>query len=1106
MAGDRHPPWVELRASSAFRFLEAASLPEDLATRAAELGQPALALADLGGVYGIPRFVKAARAAGIRPLVGATVPLDLADLLGAGTGRRGKDGAHPSAAFQAPVAPTLLGGSPTRPDEATSLPPTSPGAGRPRLLLLCRDKEGWANLCELLTESHRNREKGDCLVTLDQMERLGGGLVAIAGGLDGPVATAARTAGREVARAVADRLAGIFGRRNVALDLQRHGRRDEEHVNRLLQDLAGSLGLACIATNDVRYATPDRAPVLDALLALRHHVSLDTAGRLLPADRRRHLLSAAEMGERFADLPGVLTATGDFAARLDFTLADPGYTFPRFPTPAGDTEFGLLHQLTQQGVRDRYRPVTPRVMHQVTHELDLIQKLDLAGYFLLVHDIARFCRDNGILAQGRGSAANSAVCYSLGITAVDPIAFDLLFERFLSEERGEWPDIDLDLPSGDDRERVIQYVYQRYGPQSVGMAAAVNTYHGRGAARDIGKVLGLDPERIGRLAGLVGHFEFPDDPLERTARLTEAGLDVTDTRVRHFLDLWGAVRHLPRHLSQHNGGMVICGGRLDRVVPLEPAAMPGRVCVQWDKDDLADLRLIKVDLLGLGMLAVLRETIELVRQAERVEVDLAHLPPDDPETYDMLRKADTVGVFQVESRAQMATLPRLQPRRFYDLVVEVALIRPGPIVGKMVHPYLARRAGREAVTYDDPCLEPILARTLGVPLFQEQLMRIAMTAAGFTGGQAEELRRALGSRRSREQMDRMVVQMKEGMTVRGIPADAQERIVGSVASFALYGFPESHAASFALIAYASAYLKRHHPAAFLAALLDQWPMGFYHPSTLVQDAVRHGVTVRPVDADRSGWDCTLETDADDGKDGRPATASPARNGPAVRLGLKYVKGLSRQTGLRVQEERARGPFDGVTDLGRRTGATSAELFAMAEAGVLGANRRDAMWQALALPATKDLLAGTIQETPEPALPALGDSQTMAADYARTGLTTGAHPVAFLRAGIDRTGALRAADLPAVADGRRVRVAGMVIVRQRPYTAKGMFFATLEDETGLSNLVVTPDLFATNRRLLSVEPFLLVEGVAQNREGVVSVRADRFRALTGGPPHEGRNFC
>jgi len=634
----------------------------------------------------------------------------------------------------------------------------------------------------------------------------------------------------------------------------------------------------------------------------------------------------------------------------------------------------------------------------------------------------------------------------------------------------------------------------------------VNTYHGRGAARDTGKVLGLDPERIARLAGLVGHFEFPDDPKERSARLTEAGLDVTDTRVRHFLDLWGAVRHLPRHLSQHNGGMVICGGRLDRVVPLEPAAMPGRVCVQWDKDDLADLRLIKVDLLGLGMLAVLRETIDLVRQAEGVEVDLAHLPPDDPATYDMLRKADTVGVFQVESRAQMATLPRLQPRRFYDLVVEVALIRPGPIVGKMVHPYLARRAGREAVTYDDPCLEPILARTLGVPLFQEQLMRMAMTAAGFTGGQAEELRRALGSRRSREQMDRMVLQMREGMTVRGIPPDAQDRIVGSVASFALYGFPESHAASFALIAYASAYLKRHHPAAFLAALLDQWPMGFYHPSTLVQDAARHGVTVRPMDADRSCWDCTLETGRDGGEDGRAATASPTRGTPAVRLGLKYVKGLSHRTGERIVDERAHGPFDGVTDLGRRTGATSAELFALAEAGALGTNRRDAMWQALALPATTYLLAGTIQETPEPALPDLGNREAMAADFARTGLTTGAHPVAFLRPGIDRTGALRAADLPAVADGRRVRVAGMVIVRQRPYTAKGMYFATLEDETGLSNVVVMPDLFAANRRLLSVEPFLLVEGVAQNREGVVSVRADRFRALSGGPRHEGRNFC
>ncbi len=1097
MAGRADIPWVELRASSAFRFLEAASLPEDLAARAAELGQPALALADAGGVYGIPRFAKAARAAGVRPLVGATVPLDLAPQLGNAAGGSPVDA---GASRRAPVAPTLLGGGPVRPGEATSLPPSTAVADAPRLLLLCRDREGWAHLCELLTEAHRGRPKGECLATPEMVERFAGGLVAVAGGLDGPVIAAARAAGREAARGVADRLAGAFGRRNVALDLQRHGRRDEEHANRLLRDLADSLGLPCIATNDARYATPDRAPVLDALLALRHRVPLDEAGRLLPADRQRHLLSAADAARRFEDLPGVLAATADLAARLEFTLSDPGYTFPRFPTDPGETEFSRLHELVQQGVRDRYRPVTPRVMHQVTHELDLIQKLDLAGYFLLVHDIVRFCRANDILAQGRGSAANSAVCYALGITAIDPIAFDLLFERFLSEERGEWPDIDLDLPSGDDREKVIQYVYRRYGERAVGMTAAVHTYHGRGAARDLGKVLGLDPERVSRLAGLVGHFEFPEDPADRVARLQEAGLDVADTRVRHFLDLWGAVRHLPRHLSQHNGGLVVCGGRLDRVVPLEPAAMPGRVCVQWDKDDLADLRLIKVDLLGLGMLAVLKETIDLVRAAEGVEVDLAHLPPDDPPTYEMLRRADTVGVFQVESRAQMATLPRMQPRRFYDLVVEVALIRPGPIVGKMVHPYLARRAGRQPVTFDDPCLEPILARTLGVPLFQEQLMRMAMTVAGFTGGQAEELRRALGSRRSKERMDAMSRQMREGMAARGIAPDAQERIVTSIASFALYGFPESHSASFALIAYASAYLKRHHPAAFLAALLDQWPMGFYHPATLVRDASRHGVEVRPVDADRSAWDCTLE--ARNGGDQAAGTGGPW----AVRLGLKYVKGLSRGTGDRIVDQRARGPFTGVTDLGHRTGATSAELFALAEAGALGASRRDAMWQALALPAAKDLLAGTVREVPEPALPALDDRGAMAADFARTGLTTGPHPVAFLRADLERTGALRAADLAAVADGRRVRVAGMVIVRQRPYTAKGMYFATLEDETGLSNLVVTPDLFATHRRLLSVEPFLLAEGVAQNRDGVVSVRADRFRALAGGPRHEGRNFC
>lgn len=1066
---------VSLRTSSAFSFLSAASLPEDLARIAGDLGLEAVALADADGVYGVPRFVKAAREAGVRPIVGASVRVDF-----------GPD----------------AGGTPAAGDESCG-----------RLVLLCEDLAGWQNLCELLTEAHRGRAKGEALVDPALIERFRGGLVGLAGGLRGPVLAAAVRSGPDAAARVAQHLAGALGPGHFFLDLQRHGDPRDEHGNRLLRDLSAGLRLPLVAATDVRYATPDRGPVLDVLQALRHKTTLDGMGRALPRTHRHHLLPPADQGRLFADEPRAVANARDLGDRLRFSLSDLGYAFPRFPAPQGETEFSLLHHLVHEGMRDRFRPVTSRVMRQITHELTLIERLDLAGYFLLVWDIARFCREQGILAQGRGSAANSAVCYALGITAVDPIAFELLFERFLSEERGEWPDIDLDLPSGDDREAVIQYVYRRYGAQSVGMTAAVITYRGRLAAREVGKAIGIDPDRVERLTRVLGHWPEYHDGDGILPRMREVGLDPADPRVASFAHVWDAVLDLPRHVSQHNGGLVIAGGRLDRVVPIEPAAMPGRAVIQWDKDDIADQRLIKVDLLGLGMLAALKTTIDLVGAHEGRTIDLAHLPPDDPTTYDMLRRADTVGVFQVESRAQMATLPRMRPERFYDLVVEVAIIRPGPIAGKMVSPYLQRRAGREPVTYDHPCLEPILKRTLGVPLFQEQLMRMAMEVGGFSGGEAEELRRAMGSRRSRAKMERLVARLREGMTANGISVEAQDRIVLSICSFALYGFPESHSASFALIAYASAWLKAHHPAAFCAALLNHWPMGFYSPATLVRDVERHGVTVLPVDVTVSTWDCSLC---------RGDTTSPAPRGspdPAppppclqIRLGLRYVKGLSRATADRVVAARARGPFRGVTDLGRRAEATSAELFALAECGALAAiaggpdGRRDAMWQALALGASKDLLEGTVRENPDPAIPPMAPVELARADQQCLGLSTGPHPVAFLRSQLDRARVLPAAALPSRADGRTVRVAGMVIVRQRPGTAKGFYFATLEDETGFANIVATPDLFTANRALLSTEPFLIVEGVLQNRDGVASVRGQRFVPIRTGFDCKGRNFC
>ncbi len=620
------------------------------------------------------------------------------------------------------------------------------------------------------------------------------------------------------------------------------------------------------------------------LTCIHHKTTLAQAGKKLARNAERYLKPPEEMARLFRDLPAALASTEALGERLDYTMADLGYRFPDYPVPPGETHSSFLRKLTDLGARDRYRPYHERARAQITRELDLIERLDLAGYFLIVWDIVNFCRHHDILVQGRGSAANSAVCYSLGITAVDPVGMDLLFERFLSEERGEWPDIDLDLPSGDRREQVIQHVYEKYGRLGAAMTANVITYRGKSAAREVGKTLGIDAVQVDRLAKVMNQFEFVDPADTLRKRMVEAGCDLDHPTFRWFAELWNRMQDLPRHLGQHSGGMVICQGQLDSVVPLENASMPGRVVLQWDKDDCSDMGLVKVDLLGLGMMAVLQDAITLVNQGSVAQgfspaitsgqrpqpiVDLAHLPPDDPAVYKMLQEADTIGVFQVESRAQMATLPRMHPERFYDLVVEVAIIRPGPIVGNMVHPYLNRRAGREPVAYAHPSLEPILARTLGVPLFQEQLLRMAMVTAGFTGGQAEDLRRALGFKRSEKRMKEVEVKLRAGMAKNGITGDVAEQIISSITAFALYGFPESHAASFALLAYASAYLKVHFPAAFYTALLNNQPMGFYHPATLVKDAQRRGVRFTGVDVQHSDWLCRVDTDG------------------SVRLGLRY---------------------------------------------------------------------------------------------------------------------------------------------------------------------------------------------------------------------------
>jgi error-prone DNA polymerase len=1052
--------FVELHAQSAFSFLEGAEQPETYVAEAARLDMPALALIDRDGLYGAARFHQAAVRAGVRALVGSEL--------------------------------TLSDGS--------------------RLPLLVEDRDGYQNLSRLITAAKLGAPKGKAAVSLNDLEAHAEGLVCLTGGVHGPLAQRLAAGHDEEARACLDRLVAIFGRSNCFVEIQRHGDRASEQRLQALTALARRAGVGLVATNQPLYARLGGRAVADVFTCIREKTDLDHAGRRLGPNAERGLWGAARMAEMFRDLPDALHQSGELVLRLGFTLKDLGYRFPDFPLPPGQSAHAHLTELAAQGVRRRYGAGDlARAQKQVAHELEIIRRLDLAGYFLIVWDIVEHCRTHDILVQGRGSAANSAVCYALGITAVDPVKMDLLFERFLSEARGEWPDIDLDLPSTERREAVIQYVYRRYGKLGAGMTANVITYRGRSAAREVAKVLGLPAEFQERLAHLAPNWGYqdPDDLLVR--HLAEAGCDPSHPRLKAFAALWTRLQDLPRHLGQHSGGMVIAAGRLDDVVPLEPATMPGRVVIQWDKDDCAALGIIKIDLLGLRMMSVLQEAIALVRE-QGEEVDLAHLPADDTRVYASLQQADTVGVFQVESRAQMATLPRIHPERFYDLVVQVAIIRPGPIVGNMVHPYIRRRRGREPVTYPHPSLEPILHRTLGVPLFQEQLLRMAMVAAGFTGSEAEELRRAFGFKRSEQRMKEVEVKLRAGMARQGITGEAAEQIVHSITSFALYGFPESHASSFALLAYASAYLKVHHPAAFYAALLNNQPMGFYHAATVVKDAQRHGLVFRPIDVTHSDWLCRIEV-VEGGRNshhgveeaprviaaGHGRGASPgARAQLTVRLGLRYVKGLRESAGRAIEAARRARPFASLADLVRRAGLARDEVTTLAAIGALAplsGSRRASLWDA-ARPAPEGLfIAAPSPSEPSPLVEMTTDER-LTHDYAGTGLTLGPHPLALRRGELEQRGVLRARDLSGLEDGRRVRVAGSVIVRQRPGTAKGFVFLSLEDETGIANVIVTPQLFARQRLLVVAQPYLLVEGLLQIQDGVTSIRARRVYPLTG----------
>ncbi|HVO18535.1 MAG TPA: error-prone DNA polymerase [Anaeromyxobacter sp.] len=1110
------PRYAELRCKSCFSFLEGASQPEELVQRAAELGLAALALADVNGLYGVVRAHAEARQRGLPLVVGTELEVD-----GLVAGR---------------------------------------GA---RLVLLAQDREGYAGLCRLITRAHcghgsvapgeaggggspARREKADVRLPLEAVAAAARGLFAIYPGADGDAAA---------------RLREAFGRR-LALAVSRHHAAGEEARVLAARSVGRRLGIQVAVVNDAHTHVRERQVLQDVVTCVRLGTTVERAGRRLFPNAERTLKGPEEMARLWRDFPEGLEAAAEIAAACRFRLAEIRGEHPLPPvrveavalaggtevttssphqagrpaapatapvlraSPAGPdapvrlaaeeagpgeeagrrlTGMRLLRELTREGARWRYRGEPPEdVARQLARELDLVEELGYASYFLTVWDIVRFARSRGILCQGRGSAANSAVCYVLGITSIDPVRMGLLFERFLSAERGEPPDIDVDFEH-ERREEVMQYVYQRYGRDRAGMVCEVITYRARSAIRDAGKALGLSLAQVDRLARQLGSYDRLDEVGPEI--VAQAGLDAADSeRVRLTLAVARELQGFPRHLSIHVGGFVITRRPLCETVPIEPAAMPDRTIVQWDKDDLAELDLLKVDLLALGMLTALSRALALLaRQQPRPALptavphpdSLATIPAEDPAVYDMLCQADSIGVFQVESRAQMGLAPRLKPRDFYDLVISVAIIRPGPIQGGMIHPYLRRRDGKEEVRYPYAPLEPVLKKTLGVPLFQEQAMRLAVVAAGFTPGEADELRRVMTHRRSHERLAAMKARLVEGMAERHISGEDAERIFTQLLGFAGYGFPESHAASFALLVYASAWLKRYHPAVFACALLNSQPMGFYAPHTLVEDAKRHGVEVRGVDVAASGWETSLEG---------AAAGVPVAPGeePAIRLGLHAVRGLPRAVGEAVIAARAAGPFSSLPDLVRRAGISRAWLLRLAEAGALGAlagDRRSAVWRSLGLEGAGggDLFAGLSPPEPEPQLPAASAAEEISADYATTGLSVRSHPMAVVRPGLGSGRVRTVRELSRLPDRAPVEVAGLVIVRQRPETARGIVFVSLEDETGIANLVVMPDVYERFRPVVRGSPFLVARGRVERNGLVVNVRVDSIAPLALAPP-------
>ncbi len=1029
--------YAELHCHSNFSFLDGANHPEDLVEKASELSYKTLALTDHNGLYGIVRFHKACMENGIQPVIGSEITLE--------------NGHH--------------------------------------LVLLVKNEKGYSNLSQLLTQALLSHPKGEAKVKKDELVSKSEGLIALSGCLEGEIPSLLQKKEFEKAEKVACELKEAFGYGNFFLELENHNRPEQSIVNSQLADLSRKLNLPLVAANNVHYTESERRRLQDVLVCIKNRTNLDEAGTLLYPNAERYLKSSEEMVRLFADYPRAIENTRKIAEECDFSLDSLKPSLPAFSVPEGETTFSYLYSLTYEGARERYRPMTPEAARQIAHELDLIQRLNLAGYFLIVWDIARFCREKEILCQGRGSAANSAVCYCLGITAVDPVKLELLFERFLSEQRKEAPDIDIDIQHNR-REEAIQYVYKKYGREHAGMVCEVISYRGRSSVRDVGKALGFSLEQVDGLAKLLDHYSDAEEIIER---VNESGLKTDSTRVRFLTELCRQIERFPRHLGIHNGGMVITKRPLSQIVPIENATMPERTVIQWDKDDAAAVGLVKIDLLGLGMLSLIDYAIKLVKEHKGVEIDPAHLDYADPRVYDLLSTADTVGVFQVESRAQMNTLPRMQPRCFYDLVIEVALIRPGPIQGEMVHPYLRRRKGEEQITYPHPCLEPILRRTLGVPLFQEQGMRVAMEASGFSASQADELRRAMGHKRSRERMEKLSRSLIYGMVKNGIDLESATRIYKQLAAFADFGFAESHAASFALLVYVSSFFKTYYPSEFYCALLNAQPLGFYNPSTIVEDAKRHGVEILSVDVTKSKWDCTIEQEK-------------------VRLGFRYVREMGPSAEEKIKKAQGEKPFASLENFVFRADLPQPALEQLAMVGAFscfGLDRREAVWkvQGLAGKSAEEFSLRNRQET-KISLPSMTSSDALVADYDGLGLSPTTHPMLFLRSDLDKLYVKRACDLKDAKGGGELKVAGLVIIRQRPGTAKGFIFLTLEDETGLINVVVRPKLVKQSRRAIVTSSILLVTGKLEKHEGVINVIGKKFAPLEfpqDGVKFESRDF-